>query len=174
MQDAYSVCAFPSGWARSSVLGVRPSALIRYRVPGARYPGPGTRYQAPAQFLTVGGPVLGLPMEVAYQRSFERLRPGDLLVLYTDGIPETRNPAGEEFGVQRLVEVVRGHRTEPVADILERVFVAVGVFRDSLSQEDDQTLILIRKGGSLRRAETPLFDARGWNMPIVDRGIVSD
>jgi len=102
--------------------------------------------EAPAQFLTVGGPVLGLPMEVAYQRSFERLRPGDLLVLYTDGIPETRNPAGEEFGVQRLVEVVRRHRTEPLTDILERVFEAVDVFRDGLSQEDDQTLILIRKG----------------------------
>ncbi|MCS7311570.1 MAG: PP2C family protein-serine/threonine phosphatase [Acidobacteria bacterium] len=100
---------------------------------------------ASVQFLTVGGPVLGLPMEVAYQRSFERLQPGDLLVLYTDGITETTKVTGEEFGVQRLVEVVRRHRTEPLPAILERVFAAVDEFRDGLSQEDDQTLILIRK-----------------------------
>jgi len=47
MQDANPVCAFSSNQARSSVLGIRPSALIRSRVPGARYPEPGTRYLAP-------------------------------------------------------------------------------------------------------------------------------
>jgi hypothetical protein len=46
IQDANPGCAFSGGRARSSVLGIRPSALIRSRVPGARYPGPGTRYQA--------------------------------------------------------------------------------------------------------------------------------
>jgi len=45
--DANPVCAFSGGRARSSVLGVRPSALIRSRVPGARYPEPGTRYRVP-------------------------------------------------------------------------------------------------------------------------------
>lgn len=103
------------------------------------------RADASVQFLTVGGPVLGLPMEVAYQRSFERLRPGDLLVLYTDGITETTNVTGEEFGVQRLVEVVRRHRTDPLPTILTQVFAAVDEFRDGLPQEDDQTVVLIRK-----------------------------
>jgi len=110
-----------------------------------------------------------------YRRLYQALMTiAELEDTEADGIPETMNLADEEFGVQRLVEVVRGHRTEPLADILERVFAAVDVFRDGLSQEDDQTLILIRKGGSLRRAETPLFDAQGWDMPIVDRGVVSD
>jgi len=45
MGFAYPMCAFSGSRARSSVLGVRPSASIRYRVPGARYPGPGTRYR---------------------------------------------------------------------------------------------------------------------------------
>jgi hypothetical protein len=49
--DAYPVCAFSGGRARSSVLSTRPSALIRYRVPGARYPGPGTRYRVPGSRL---------------------------------------------------------------------------------------------------------------------------
>jgi hypothetical protein len=43
MQDAYPMCAFSSGPARSSVLGVRPSALIRYRVSGPSSRVPGTR-----------------------------------------------------------------------------------------------------------------------------------
>jgi hypothetical protein len=50
MQDADPVYAFSGGRARSSVLGVRPSALIRSRVPGARYPEPGTRYLAPLHY----------------------------------------------------------------------------------------------------------------------------
>ena len=44
MHDAYPVCAFSSGRAQSSGLGVRPSALIRYRVPGTRNLEPGTGY----------------------------------------------------------------------------------------------------------------------------------
>jgi hypothetical protein len=47
MQDANPVCAFSSGWARSSVLGVRSSALIRYRVPGPRWQVPDTWYPVP-------------------------------------------------------------------------------------------------------------------------------
>jgi len=41
------MCAFSGGQARSSVLGVRPSARIRYRVPGSRYPGLGTWHPCP-------------------------------------------------------------------------------------------------------------------------------
>ena len=47
MQDANPMCAFSSSRARSSVLGVRPPALIRYRVSGPRCRVPGTWYQIP-------------------------------------------------------------------------------------------------------------------------------
>jgi len=47
MQDANPVCAFSGGRARSSVLGVRPSALIRYRVSGTRYQVAGIRHLVP-------------------------------------------------------------------------------------------------------------------------------
>ena len=95
--------------------------------------------------LTEGGPLLGLPMTVTYERAFERIAPGDILVLYTDGITEATNPDGVSYGVERLAGVIARNRTRPLPEILERVFADVDAFRAGLPQEDDQTLVLIRR-----------------------------
>ena len=63
---------------------------------------------ATSRFLESGGAVLGPLADASYERGFVLVQPGDLLVLYTDGIIEARPRGGrDEYGVDRLVEVVR-------------------------------------------------------------------
>ena len=96
-------------------------------------------------FLKEGGPVLGLPVPLEYRRAFGRLRPGDVLVMYTDGIVEARDHAQKEFGWERLAEVVRRHRRSPAADIVDRVRRELDRHMGDERQLDDQTLVLIRR-----------------------------
>ncbi len=58
--------------------------------------------------LTAGGTVLGMFPEVDYEEAAVDLSPGDLLVAFTDGVTEALNPAGEEFGEERLKDLLRG------------------------------------------------------------------
>jgi len=69
------------------------------------------------------------------------LRPGDTLVVYTDGITEALNPAEEEFGEGRLVEILRSHRQAPVKELLALILAAVQEFGGA-SQADDLTLVI--------------------------------
>ena len=69
------------------------------------------------------------------------LRPGDTLVVYTDGITEALNPAEEEFGESRLAEILRSHRQAPVKELLSLILAAVQEFSGA-SQADDLTLVI--------------------------------
>lgn len=70
---------------------------------------------------------------------------GGMALFMTDGIPEAVNNQGEEFGVQRVLEVIRQQRDLPAAQILKHVRQAVVAFIGSEKQADDQTLILCRR-----------------------------
>lgn len=72
-----------------------------------------------------------------------RLLPGDLLALYTDGITETFNPRGEEFGERRLTEALGRHRDLPARDLLAAIVAEVQQFSPQ-EQHDDITLIVAR------------------------------
>jgi serine phosphatase RsbU (regulator of sigma subunit) len=73
------------------------------------------------------------------------LRPGDMLALYTDGVTESFNDAGEEFGEQRLIEALLRHRKLPSRQLLDSV---VGdVQRFSAGEQHDDITILIAKCG---------------------------
>lgn len=69
------------------------------------------------------------------------LQPGDLMILYTDGITEARNAAGEQFGIDRLGNEVLACREQAPEQIVEAVFQAVASF--SPQQDDDRTLLVI-------------------------------
>jgi sigma-B regulation protein RsbU (phosphoserine phosphatase) len=69
------------------------------------------------------------------------LEPGDLLVLYSDGVTEALSDQGEEYGEQRLLEVVRAYRDRPAGELLERLVERVQEF-SGLEQEDDLTLLV--------------------------------
>ena len=71
--------------------------------------------------------------------------PGDLLVITTDGFFEWENAAREQFGVERLQQVVRSHRDLPPAEIISSLYKAVIAFSAGTKQKDDLTAIVIKR-----------------------------
>jgi serine phosphatase RsbU (regulator of sigma subunit) len=72
-----------------------------------------------------------------------QLAPGDLLALYTDGITEAANDRGEEFGEEKLVQMLRRHRDQPCQAAVASIANEVCALSPG-NQQDDITLILAR------------------------------
>ena len=87
--------------------------------------------------------MLGLFKEWDCSIGERRLLPGDTLALYTDGITESFNGAGEEFGEQRLIEALRRHRELSSQALLASVVDDVQQFSPH-EQQDDITLIVAK------------------------------
>jgi PAS domain S-box-containing protein len=71
--------------------------------------------------------------------------PGELLVLVTDGVLESRGPDGEEFGTERLTNVVSSHRQSSAHEIVGQVFSAVQDFSQDQTQVDDVTIVICKR-----------------------------
>lgn len=95
------------------------------------------------QELASTATVVGLFPEWQAQIDTHTLTPGDQVLLYTDGVIEARNPAGEEFGTERMLDVVRAHTDRPVSEAVSAVHEAVRTFCSGPS-EDDVTVLLAR------------------------------
>ena len=96
------------------------------------------------QRLTLGGPPLGVFAEAAYRKDAVALSPGDLLVIFTDGITEAPNAAEEEFGDARLEDFVRAHADDSPEQLCRGVLQAVDAFQAGEPQQDDMTLVVAR------------------------------
>jgi len=72
------------------------------------------------------------------------LRPGDLLIVATDGFSDARNPDDEMFGHERLLDLVDTLAQQSSQDIADGLFTAVDRFKADCPQEDDQTLVVIK------------------------------
>ena len=94
-----------------------------------------------------GGPVLGIVPFALYREERAHLNPGDMLVLYSDGVTEANNPAFDEFGEDRCIEVLRSYRRESAAFIVQAVTKAVADFSAGAPQADDITLALAKRLG---------------------------
>lgn len=88
-------------------------------------------------------PVLGLFSDWECRTSERRLLPGDLQAIYTDGITEAFNDRDEEFGEERLIEVLQTHRTSSPSDLVGTILDEVRQFSPQ-EQRDDITLIVAR------------------------------
>ena len=94
--------------------------------------------------MTDGGVPLGLFEGAGYSESRYQLESGDLLALFTDGIPETPNLNDEEFGERRLLELLVRHRDLPLQQLIDRVLAALSDWSDGVEAHDDTTLLLTR------------------------------
>jgi sigma-B regulation protein RsbU (phosphoserine phosphatase) len=96
------------------------------------------------RLLTTGGPIIGTFLDEPYEQEVIQLRRGDLLAVYTDGVTEALNPAGIEFGDERLrsilVECLQLSARKSVEVIIARVLEWQGV----APQHDDITLIVVK------------------------------
>lgn len=97
--------------------------------------------------LSEGGTVIGPLAEGRFQRGFARLDVGDVLVLFTDGILERRNGAGDYFGPEHAMAVLRAHRDASARAILDALFHAAFTFGDGRRWEDDATIVVVRRAG---------------------------
>ena len=98
-----------------------------------------------------GGEILklrveGVPLGLLPSRDYEEIEfqtePGDLIVLYSDGIPDHLSPSGAEYGRKRLAEVVRRHCDTPAQAVIDAIFADLDSFNSELF--DDQTLIVMK------------------------------
>ncbi len=119
--------------------GHNPPYLIRsVRVPSASAGDP------EIEELTSGGTVLGLLPQVSYEETTVDLHPGDVLVAFTDGVPEALNPADEEFGEDRLKAVLRELVHLPAHVISARISSELRNWIQDAAQYDDLTFIVMK------------------------------
>ena len=104
--------------------------------------------------LTTGGTVVGAFNFVGFEEDRTTLGQGDLLVLFSDGITEACNHAGEEFGEVRLVEFAAARSGETVNNIRQEIFDEVDRWSGGAERGDDQTLVVLKAKSGVRSLES--------------------
>ncbi len=96
-------------------------------------------------WLESTGTPLGIIEDGRYEAREVTLEPGDVLILYTDGITEAANHDDEEFGEERLLAACVRHRELPLAGIAAELGSELDRFADGVAFADDRTLVMIRR-----------------------------
>ncbi len=94
-----------------------------------------------------GGMPVGLFEIAPYSNDTLQMKPGDTMVLYSDGVTEAHNVAGEEFGEARMVEVMQRCKDESAPVVLEQLIDAVKTFARGAEQYDDVTALVVKYTG---------------------------
>lgn len=96
--------------------------------------------------LGTGGIILGIMPRFPYQQATVTMQPGDVLVLYSDGVTEAAKiDVDEEFGEDRLAELVRAHASEPAEAIVKAVIAEVAKFTSGAPAADDITVVVAKR-----------------------------
>ncbi|MFZ0273878.1 MAG: SpoIIE family protein phosphatase [Acidobacteriaceae bacterium] len=94
--------------------------------------------------LEAGGPVVGLLPFAPYTEQALTLEPGDLLLLYTDGISEAMTHDDEEWGEDRMMEAASAVRSKDAGQVLRALFAACDKFTAGAPQHDDMTMLILK------------------------------
>jgi sigma-B regulation protein RsbU (phosphoserine phosphatase) len=117
---------------------------LRYLNAGHHFPIHYRGRSGAVEFLDSTGPPLGLlPTSPGEARSRD-LHPGDVLAFYSDGLVEAFNENDQDFGIQRLGDIVAARADQPAATIVEEVYSAVRRFTGDCPWHDDATLVIVR------------------------------
>lgn len=111
--------------------GHNPPILLRTKT-GAR------------ELLDEGGPILGILDTAQYRNAAVTLEPGDILALFTDGVTEQEDLRGEQFSMDRLTELLRGHSHEAAAALVAEATQAVYDYAQTNELSDDLTLVIVK------------------------------
>jgi phosphoserine phosphatase RsbU/P len=105
-----------------------------------------TAGSAPSEIeeLSAGGTVVGMFAEMEYEEATVELRPGDVLLVFTDGVPEAHNPEDEEFGEERLQLLLRQTAHLPANEISARLSDEINDWIRDAEQYDDLTFIVMK------------------------------
>jgi sigma-B regulation protein RsbU (phosphoserine phosphatase) len=94
--------------------------------------------------LDEGGTVVGMFPNTPYIETELEVQPGDILLLFTDGITEALNASDQEFGEERLLEALRACDARSAADTISSMLLLVDGFTAGTPQHDDMTLVVVR------------------------------
>jgi len=97
--------------------------------------------------LASTGQPLGLLPSPHFAAAGDRLRPGDLLVAYSDGITEATDAAGREYGVERLREACATYRADPLDELADHIEQDLRRFVGEEPFADDRTIVMVRRTG---------------------------
>jgi sigma-B regulation protein RsbU (phosphoserine phosphatase) len=84
-----------------------------------------------------------------YEVGETRLGDGEVLVVYSDGVSEANNLAEEEFGLDRLKNVLKANLKGTASSMRDKVESALSTFTGSAPANDDITLVIVKKGFSV-------------------------
>jgi sigma-B regulation protein RsbU (phosphoserine phosphatase) len=97
--------------------------------------------------LATGSMPVGFFENAPYNDVTEQLEPGDVIVIFSDGVTEALDTQGQEFGEERLIDLVEQHYQSDAGIILERIVDAVQAFSHGAAQHDDVTALVIKYAG---------------------------
>ena len=95
--------------------------------------------------LASGGLPLGIKLDAEYKEGRTQLQANDVLVIYSDGVSEAQNPEGEEFGTERLYDVVSRNMDASAAGIRDRIEAALTKWSQGTPAADDITLVIVKR-----------------------------
>ncbi len=97
------------------------------------------------EYLREGGPVMGVTPNAEYEERPLYLGTGDVVVLYTDGVVEVFDSSGEEFGLDRLIDVIKANRLKSASEIQDAIRKAATAFASPTHVFDDLTMIVLKR-----------------------------
>jgi phosphoserine phosphatase RsbU/P len=95
--------------------------------------------------LDIGGFPVGITPFSDYHEGLVQLEPGDVLVIYSDGVTESLNEQGEEFGEAHLIEIVQRNRGRTAAGLRDRIDDALQRFVGKAKSVDDLTMVILKR-----------------------------
>lgn len=103
----------------------------------------GSRTQVDVKTIQAEGFPLGLFPDVQYEEFTLSTRPGDIIVFFSDGIPDAENARGEMFGTDRLAKVLKSLRMPTAVSAADAILDAVTKFQSGTEHFDDETVVVL-------------------------------
>lgn len=101
-----------------------------------------------AYYMNPSGMAVGIMKGEIFAGTLKEVKlvidPGDRLMIYTDGVAEAMSPVLEEFGEERLAEIIKVHHDRPSAEVIDAVFQGVKAHEDTAPRHDDITMVTFR------------------------------
>ncbi|WP_031429498.1 SpoIIE family protein phosphatase [Methylomicrobium agile] len=94
--------------------------------------------------LDAEGIIFGVTKEIQFEEKSILLNPGDLVLLYTDGITEAQNPRGEFFGTERLTRIFSTQGAKKPQEIINTIAKELQTFAESSSFADDVSMVVLK------------------------------
>ncbi len=97
------------------------------------------------QTLNATGLILGALPEITLHRSFAHMKPGSILVLFSDGIYEREDAQEEAYGIERLHRLVQAHQEKSPEEILQLIFDTLDSYGNHTVWEDDSSVVIVKR-----------------------------